>query len=35
VPLLLGKSGGIGGFMTCVVLPPNRKLDRVLVACDE
>jgi len=26
VPLLLGKSGGIGGFMTYVVLSPNRKL---------
>jgi D-alanyl-D-alanine-carboxypeptidase/D-alanyl-D-alanine-endopeptidase len=25
-PLLLGKSGGIGGFMTYVVLSPNRKL---------
>jgi D-alanyl-D-alanine-carboxypeptidase/D-alanyl-D-alanine-endopeptidase len=35
VPLLLGKSGGIGGFMTYVVLSPNRKLGRVLVACDE
>lgn len=26
VPLLLGKSGGLGGFMTYVVLAPNRKL---------
>lgn len=26
VPLLLGKSGGLGGFMTYVVLSPNRKL---------
>ena len=26
VPLLLGKSGGIGGFMSYVVLSPNRKL---------
>ncbi len=26
VPLLFGKSGGIGGFMTYVVLAPNRKL---------
>ena len=26
VPLLLGKSGGIGGFMTYVVLAPSRKL---------
>lgn len=26
VPLLLGKSGGLGGFMSYVVLAPNRKL---------
>ncbi|KWV52963.1 beta-lactam-binding protein [Bradyrhizobium macuxiense] len=26
VPLLLGKSGGLGGFMTYVVLSPNRRL---------
>lgn len=26
VPLLLGKSGGIGGFMTYVVLAPSRNL---------
>lgn len=26
VPFLLGKSGGIGGFMTYVVLSPNRNL---------
>ncbi|WP_407520235.1 D-alanyl-D-alanine-carboxypeptidase/endopeptidase AmpH [Methylobacterium oryzisoli] len=26
VPALLGKSGGIGGFMTYVVLSPNRRL---------
>lgn len=26
VPLLLGKSGGIGGFMTYVVLAPSRRL---------
>ena len=25
-PFLLGKSGGIGGFMTYVVLSPNRRL---------
>lgn len=32
VPLLLGKSGGIGGFMTYVVLSPNRKLGIFVVA---
>lgn len=32
VPLLLGKSGGIGGFMTYVVLAPNRKLGIFVVA---
>lgn len=26
VPLLLGKSGGLGGFMSYVVLAPNRQL---------
>ncbi|MDH2384435.1 D-alanyl-D-alanine-carboxypeptidase/endopeptidase AmpH [Bradyrhizobium sp. CER78] len=26
VPLLLGKSGGLGGFMSYVVLSPNRRL---------
>ncbi len=26
VPMLLGKSGGLGGFMTYVALSPNRKL---------
>lgn len=26
VPLLLGKSGGMGGFMSYVVLAPNRRL---------
>ncbi len=32
VPLLLGKSGGIGGFMSYVVLSPNRKLGIFVVA---
>jgi D-alanyl-D-alanine-carboxypeptidase/D-alanyl-D-alanine-endopeptidase len=32
VPLLLGKSGGIGGFMTYVVLAPSRKLGIFVVA---
>jgi len=32
VPLLLGKSGGIGGFMTYTVLSPNRKLGISVVA---
>lgn len=32
VPLLLGKSGGIGGFMTYVVLAPGRKLGIFVVA---
>jgi CubicO group peptidase (beta-lactamase class C family) len=31
-PLLLGKSGGIGGFMTYVVLSPNRKLGIFIAA---
>jgi CubicO group peptidase (beta-lactamase class C family) len=29
---LLGKSGGIGGFMTYVVLSPNRKLGIFIAA---
>lgn len=32
VPLLLGKSGGIGGFMSYVVLSPNRRLGIFVVA---
>ncbi len=32
VPLLLGKSGGIGGFMTYVVLAPSRRLGIFVVA---
>lgn len=32
VPLLLGKSGGLGGFMSYVVLSPNRKLGIFVVA---
>ena len=32
VPMLLGKSGGLGGFMTYVVLSPNRKLGIFVVA---
>ncbi|MGO4407592.1 D-alanyl-D-alanine-carboxypeptidase/endopeptidase AmpH [Bosea sp. RAF48] len=32
VPLLLGKSGGIGGFMSYVVLAPNRRLGIFVVA---
>lgn len=32
VPLLLGKSGGLGGFMTYVVLSPGRKLGIFVVA---
>lgn len=32
VPLLLGKSGGLGGFMTYVVLAPSRKLGIFVVA---
>ncbi|ALM81976.1 D-alanyl-D-alanine-carboxypeptidase/endopeptidase AmpH [Bordetella sp. N] len=31
-PLLLGKSGGLGGFMTYVVLSPNRDLGIFVVA---
>jgi len=31
-PMLLGKSGGLGGFMTYVVLSPNRKLGIFVVA---
>jgi D-alanyl-D-alanine-carboxypeptidase/D-alanyl-D-alanine-endopeptidase len=30
--MLLGKSGGLGGFMTYVVLSPNRKLGIFVVA---
>jgi D-alanyl-D-alanine-carboxypeptidase/D-alanyl-D-alanine-endopeptidase len=32
VPLLLGKSGGIGGFMSYAVLSPNRRLGIFVVA---
>ncbi|QEL23845.1 D-alanyl-D-alanine-carboxypeptidase/endopeptidase AmpH [Bosea sp. F3-2] len=32
VPLLLGKSGGLGGFMSYVVLSPNRRLGIFVVA---
>lgn len=32
VPLLLGKSGGLGGFMSYVVLSPNRGLGIFVVA---
>ncbi|MGX1789938.1 D-alanyl-D-alanine-carboxypeptidase/endopeptidase AmpH [Bosea sp. NPDC055332] len=32
VPLLIGKSGGIGGFMSYVVLSPNRRLGIFVVA---
>lgn len=32
VPLLLGKSGGIGGFMTYVVLAPQHRLGIFVVA---
>ncbi|WP_235858926.1 MULTISPECIES: D-alanyl-D-alanine-carboxypeptidase/endopeptidase AmpH [Ochrobactrum] len=31
-PFLLGKSGGLGGFMSYVVLSPNRKLGIFVVA---
>ncbi|MEN0097581.1 MAG: D-alanyl-D-alanine-carboxypeptidase/endopeptidase AmpH [Brucella pseudogrignonensis] len=31
-PMLLGKSGGLGGFMTYVVLSPNHKLGIFVVA---
>lgn len=31
-PLLLGKSGGLGGFMSYVVLSPNRNLGIFVVA---
>jgi D-alanyl-D-alanine-carboxypeptidase/D-alanyl-D-alanine-endopeptidase len=31
-PLLLGKSGGLGGFMTYVALSPNRNLGIFVVA---
>lgn len=31
-PLLLGKSGCVGGFMTYVVLSPNRDLGVFVVA---
>lgn len=30
--LLPGKSGGIGGFMSYVVLSPNRRLGILVVA---
>lgn len=32
IPALLGKSGGIGGFMTYVVISPNRDLGIFVVA---
>ncbi|KAG0747923.1 hypothetical protein G6F24_015473 [Rhizopus arrhizus] len=32
-PLLLGKSGGLGGFMSYAVLSPNRDLGVFVVAC--
>ncbi|SEG36225.1 D-alanyl-D-alanine-carboxypeptidase/endopeptidase AmpH [Bosea lathyri] len=32
VPFLLGKSGGLGGFMSYVVLSPNRRLGIFVVA---
>ncbi|WP_287748851.1 D-alanyl-D-alanine-carboxypeptidase/endopeptidase AmpH [Methylobacterium sp.] len=32
IPALLGKSGGIGGFMTYVVLSPNRRLGLFVAA---
>ncbi len=31
-PFLLGKSGGLGGFMSYAVLSPNRKLGIFVVA---
>ena len=31
-PLLLGKSGGLGGFMSYAVLSPNRDLGVFVVA---
>src|SRR5690606_3951992 len=32
VPYLIGKSGGLGGFMTYVVLSPNRRLGIFVMA---